>query len=686
MIWRKYWWLCTLQPMSDPGHRLSPVLLLLVAACAARTAATGTGRTPPVEGPAAGPAGRTIATAADSGLPPVDTVSGPIRLRVAYPSTTDRIDAGDSTFIFGSAGTGEATLTVNGEPVAVAPNGAWLAWVAVPPDSVIDFVITARTATDSATLVHPVNRVRRFKAPAAPVWIDSLSFSPAGQVWWPAHEYLPLSVRASAGAMVRLLLPDGTTVPLSPDIGPDEVPWGIRAFDRDTANLLTPTRAERYTGVIRGVPLGEQRTAILGAAPEVLQSAQAPRPRMAQAPTVLAILGGDTARATWPLNLRLLDSIPPVVQFEDDTARMGDTDSLTVGRARPGATYHWFFPTGTRAVATGRLGGDLRVRLSRGQEAWVAAADAQLLPAGTSAFRSTVGSITLTPLHDRLQLRIPLAARVPFRMEEEPSRLTIRLYNAVSDINWTRYGASDRYLREIRWLQAADDEVTITLDVAGPIWGYRTRWSRNDLILELRRPPHIDPERPVAGMTILVDPGHPPLGATGPTGLREADANLGVALQLRLLLEEQGATVLLTRTTDVPLDLWPRVRMADSVAPDLLVSVHNNALPDGVNPFTNNGSSVFYNHPRSLPLARAIQRQLVLRLGLRDLGVGRGDLALVRPTWMPAVLTEGLFMMVPEQEAALRTETGQRRYAMAVRDGIADWLGDVAHGARSDVP
>jgi N-acetylmuramoyl-L-alanine amidase len=83
---------------------------------------------------------------------------------------------------------------------------------------------------------------------------------------------------------------------------------------------------------------------------------------------------------------------------------------------------------------------------------------------------------------------------------------------------------------------------------------------------------------------------------------------------------------------------------------------------------------VFYNHPRSIPLARAIQRRLVARFGTRDLGIARGDLALVRPTWMPAVLTEGLFMMVPEQEAALRSEQGRREYAFAVLEGVREFL------------
>ena len=224
------------------------------------------------------------------------------------------------------------------------------------------------------------------------------------------------------------------------------------------------------------------------------------------------------------------------------------------------------------------------------------------------------------------------------------------------------------------------------MDLAGPVWGYRTRWSGNDLLLEIRRPPSINPARPLAGRLVVVDPGHPPLGAIGPTGLREAEANLAVALELGALLEAEGARVIMTRSADVSVDLQSRTRLADSLDAEILISIHNNALPDGLNPFTNNGSSVFYNQPRSLPLAQAIQAALVARLGLRDLGAARGDLALVRPTWMPAVLCEGLFMMLPDQEAALRQPEGQRRYALAVRDGLRTWLQSVATRQGAGVP
>ena len=89
---------------------------------------------------------------------------------------------------------------------------------------------------------------------------------------------------------------------------------------------------------------------------------------------------------------------------------------------------------------------------------------------------------------------------------------------------------------------------------------------------------------------------------------------------------------------------------------------------------------------RSLPLAADLQAALVRNLGLRDLGVARGDLALTRATWMPAVLTEGLFMMMPEQEAALRSPWGQRAYARAVHDGLVAFLKHVATGPGADVP
>ncbi|HET7599695.1 MAG TPA: N-acetylmuramoyl-L-alanine amidase [Gemmatimonadales bacterium] len=644
-----------------------------------------------------GAAGAPAPAAPPSHLPPVPKAHGPLALRVTYPPTDAIVDVQDSSFLFGSAGTGDAWVTVNGVPAQVWPNGGWVAWIPFPADSIMRFEIAARTPTDSARLEYLVRRRPRFAPPSAGVWIDSTSLAPRGRVWIARDEYLRLSARAAEGATVRLRLPGGAVVPLVAEVRPDEVPAAIRDFDRDTANLLVPIRPDRYAGVLRGRAVGADLGPVLPPAAQPLPPAVAAAPPGCNAPgapcqaggasstaappdtaapMLEAMLGSDTARVRWPLQVTLTDTVPTVALLADDPRRPGDADSLTVGRAAPAATYHWFFPSGTRALVGARINDDVRLALSPEDEAWVAAGDARALPPGTPAPRAVVGSVTITPRDDRVVLRIPVGDRLPFRIDETDRAIALTFYGGAGNLNWIRYGpvAADTLVRRVSWTQRAAGAVGLDVELARPVWGYRARWSRTDLLLEIRRPPAVDKGHPLRGRLVVVDPGHPPAGATGPTGLREADANLAVAVRLGELLRDAGARVVMTRESDVPVDLWPRVRLADSLGADLLISIHNNALPDGVNPFTNNGTSVFYNHPRSLPLARAIQRALVRRLGVRDLGVGRADLALARPTWMPAVLCEGLFMILPDQEHALRTPEGRELYARGVLEGIQEFL------------
>jgi N-acetylmuramoyl-L-alanine amidase len=634
--------------------------LAAMIACRARLAVIGLVALACTRPPGTTPA-PTPATAA-SHLPPVPVASGPLALTVVYPGPDAVVDARDSSFLFGSTGTGQAELTINGQPVRVWPNGAWLAWLALPSDSAMRFQLVARTATDSAQLTYVARRAARFAPPDAPVWIDSTSLAPQGRVWIARGEYLQLAARAAEGAEVRLRLPDGTIVPLTQDPRPDEIPAGIRAFDHDTMNLRADPRPDRFAGVLRGVYVGDP-------GPVLAPTTRAPE----TSPVLEAIRGSDTARVRWPLQVGLLDTLPVVVQLGDSA---GARDAIVVGRAAPRTSYHWFFPAGTRALVSGRRNDELRLQLGEGVYAWVAAAEAHALAADTPRPRGVVGSVAITPRAggERASIRIPLGVRIPFRVDEGDHALTLTLYGSVGDLSWLRYGSGDSPVRRVTWSQEPGGRAVVAIDLTAPVWGYRTRWSGTDLVLEVRRPPRIEGGRPLAGRLIMVDPGHPPGGATGPTGLREAEANLGVSLRLQALLQGAGARVVMTRTTDVPVELGARVRLADSLDADLLVSIHNNALPDGVNPFTNNGTSLYYSHPRSLSLARAIQRELVRHLGVPDLGVGRADLALTRATWQPAVLCEGLYMIVPDQEAALRSAAGQEAYARGVFEGIVAFM------------
>ena len=88
----------------------------------------------------------------------------------------------------------------------------------------------------------------------------------------------------------------------------------------------------------------------------------------------------------------------------------------------------------------------------------------------------------------------------------------------------------------------------------------------------------------------------------------------------------------------------------------------------------NHGTTNFYYWPFALDLARDLQRELLGEFGLPDRGVRFQNLAIPRTTWMPSVLTETLFMMFPEQEAALRDSRVLDRIARAHLNGMAAFV------------
>jgi len=607
-------------------------------------------------------------------LPPIPPADGPLDLRVAYPPADAQLGASDSNFIFGQTGNGSATLSINGEGVEVHPNGAWLAFLPLPGDSVATYHIVARLGADSAVLDHRVRLPRRFVPPAG-VWIDRVSLEPRGNRWAEPGELIRVSLRAARGADVTLHLPGGSVLPLAPDTG-------SRALVDGPFNRRPPRPGEpdvsRFAGVFAATRLGAALPPVTAARVNgVMGCCATPSDSLAW---ITAVIGPDTAREMLPLRLTMLDpSRRSVVVLDDDTAHTGFSRGAAVGRPTPDGTFEWFFRNGTVAAISARAGDELKVQLTRQAAAWVSIADvAGTLPAGTPPPSSRVGLVRLAPGDSSVVARISLSTRLPFKVDEADRALTVHLYGGRSNLDWLQYGGTDPLVRRMSFAQPAEDETTVTFELSRPVFGYRTDWQGTDLMLTIRRAPAINRLHPLRGRIIAVDPGHPPLGAMGPTGLKEADANLGVALALRRMLERAGARVVMTRTTDTAIGLYERTTMAERAGAELLVSIHNNAFPDGVNPFENNGTSAYYFQPRAVRLAMLVEDAMVRRMGLPNLGVGRGDLALARPTWMPSLLCEGAFLMIPEQENALRTPGFQDRYARGVMEGIEAWFRETA--------
>ncbi len=635
-----------------------------------------------------------------AGPPPVPERAGPLRIDVVYPPSGSLITARDSNFIFGSAGNGNAQLTINGTRVPVHPNGAFIAWLPVPAlaaDPVARYELVASLGSDERRLTHTVRLLPSAMALAADsAEVDAASLSPRGAWWAGRGEAIPLRLRASPGAHVRLLLPDGGSIPMvevSSETGSAAADW---IFGQVPSGPERVVSSGIYEGVLsadaplgRGVahpglppvpaiPGGVAPYCMLPLAADLEASGDtvAGRPEEQTPPgcaVVEAVVTGDTARVPFPLDLWIMDGAAPVVVLRNEPSGAGH-DRYVVGRAAPGATTLWMWADGVTARVTGRRDGWIRIFLDQRTEAWVSLDELVSLRRSSRPARVPVGTVRFDGRPDYLAVRVSVEHALPYLVRIDDRRVTLVLYGAYSNTDWLRYGPADPFLRAARWEQVSSDRYELHIDLAERPWGYRVRYDGGALQLDVRKPPHLDPQRPLSGVAIAIDAGHPPGGATGPTRLAEADANLGVAYRLKRLLEREGARVIMTRTDRSSVRIYDRTDYAELMDADILVSIHNNALPDGVNPFVNHGTSVYYFQPHSLDLAHSLQRNLLDSLGLADLGFGRASLALARPSWLPAALTEGAFMMIPEQEAGLRNPGYSEAYARGVLEGLREFL------------
>jgi len=560
---------------------------------------------------------------------PIPRLEGPLAIRVQYPSPNAVIAARDSTFLLGTVHHGGASLTVNGAPVEVRPNGAFLAWVAMPPRSRPQFDLVASVADGTAQRLTLPFRVPAARMPVdstRPPYVDTLSVVPRTGLALRAAEPVRVAARLAAGARAELRLPACAAM------------GGV-------APVTLPLLGDGGQLAAREVPAGLLRC---GAA--------------------LAVFGtGDTAAVT--------RAIPAVADGDGmGWVRLGtaaaDTDAVVIARPVPGGTYKWFITPGTVLRATGRQEASVRVQLDGQLDVWVDADAVAPLPAGTVGPRRVVSNARLVPADDYVDLVLPMAARPAWRVEGEGRTLRLTLHGVTGNTDIAWFQRSDTLVRDMQWTNESNDRAVYTLQLSQDVFGWLAFWRNDAFVLRIRRAPAVDASSPLRGLRIAVDPGHPPIGSTGPTGLYEGTVTLAVGERVQRLLAARGATPVMTRTTASAVALGERPVMARRAGAHAFVSIHLNAKPDGANPYRNNGSGTYYFLPQGAGLARAIQSRLVSRLGLADEGTWYDNLAVVRGSWMPSVLVEGAYVIVPEQEAALRTPEFQEAYALAIVEGL----------------
>ncbi|MGE5125433.1 MAG: N-acetylmuramoyl-L-alanine amidase [Betaproteobacteria bacterium] len=206
--------------------------------------------------------------------------------------------------------------------------------------------------------------------------------------------------------------------------------------------------------------------------------------------------------------------------------------------------------------------------------------------------------------------------------------------------------------------------------------------------------------------------GHDP-GTIGRGGLQEKDLVLDVALRLeRLVRQELGTEVVLTRATDVFIPLEERTAIANSRGADLFLSIHANASR---NPGARGIETYFLNFARnahaeavaarenaispatlkdlqslvkaitlnskideSRDFAAAVQENMVSGVraqhAVLDRGVHTAPFYVLIGANMPAVLAEIAFVSNPEEERRLKSPDYRETLARSLLRGVRSYL------------
>ncbi|HEY3448180.1 MAG TPA: N-acetylmuramoyl-L-alanine amidase [Myxococcales bacterium] len=220
------------------------------------------------------------------------------------------------------------------------------------------------------------------------------------------------------------------------------------------------------------------------------------------------------------------------------------------------------------------------------------------------------------------------------------------------------------------------------------------------------------------GLTVFLDAGHGGKldGAVGAKGEKEKNVALAVVKRLREELVKAGAKVLVSRSSDVDVDLWERMTKANDAKADLFVSIHCNAMPFGrVRAVTHGIETYFLSaettdeqaqrvvaqengeakrlkrstdplanilddlaqteaHHDASAFAYAVHQRLIKDLGAADRGVQQAPFIVLMGAQMPAILVEVGFISHPEESKKLSDKDYQGRLASSLVDGLGAFV------------
>ena len=161
-------------------------------------------------------------------------------------------------------------------------------------------------------------------------------------------------------------------------------------------------------------------------------------------------------------------------------------------------------------------------------------------------------------------------------------------------------------------------------------------------------------------------------------GLKEANINLQMALELKRQLERHGVAVGVSRVIDENDPLAEEIKEANAFVPDLAIDVHNNAGGgDGFEVYTQTNKY----KAQSLSAAKAVEAA-VKAIGQNSRGVktrlnlsGTDYFGFLRQINAPSILTEGAFIDNKADVAQIDELYEQKAFGKAYAKGILSYLG-----------
>lgn len=177
------------------------------------------------------------------------------------------------------------------------------------------------------------------------------------------------------------------------------------------------------------------------------------------------------------------------------------------------------------------------------------------------------------------------------------------------------------------------------------------------------------------GKVIVIDAGHggKDPGAISPNGFYEKTVNLDVALAITELLRKQGFRVIMTRNSDVFIELEERANIGSRNKAALFISIHADSCATS----SINGFSTYVSRQadwQAKKLADSINTQMT-KTGIQSRGKKEADFRVLKLSQCPAVLIEMGYLSNYWEAKQLKDKDMQQKIATAITGGIVNYFG-----------